>query len=256
MNPIELKKKWQAGQPSGGMWIRLTDPTVVDLIGDVGFDWVLFDVEHVAFDFQTLQMLFIALKGTNTVPLVRVPWNDFVFIKRVLDMGAAGVLVPHIKTAEDVQKAVAACKYPPLGIRGTGPRRPGRYGRLEQDHIAVANEQTVVWVMIETVEAVQNIDAILAVEGLDGIIFGPVDLATSMGFLGDFEQSQVQEAIEMVITRARQAQIPFGTGRALDEASEWLDRGARLLIIGDDEKFIRQNAFNTWDDFQTVVADR
>jgi 2-keto-3-deoxy-L-rhamnonate aldolase RhmA len=254
MNAIELKKKWAAGEPSPGMWIRLTDPTVVDLIGDVEFDWVLFDAEHVAFDFQTIQTLFIALKGTPTVPMVRVPWNDFVFIKRILDIGAAGVLVPHIKTADEARAAVAACKYPPLGIRGTGPRRPGRYGRLEQEHIAVANEQTIVMAMIETAEAVQNIDDILAVAGLNAIVFGPVDLATSLGFLGDWQHPQVQQAIETVIDAAKTRRMPFGAGRALDDPTEWLELGAQILIVGDDEWFIRRSAFAALTNFRQALA--
>jgi 2-keto-3-deoxy-L-rhamnonate aldolase RhmA len=243
MHAIELKRKWASGAPSPGFWVRLTDPTVVELVGEVGYDWVMFDAEHVAFDFQTLQILFIALKGTSTVPLVRVPWNDFVFIKRVLDIGAEGVLVPHIKTSDDARAAVAACKYPPSGIRGAGPRRPGRYGILEREYIAGANDRTIVLLMIETIEAVRNIDDILAVEGVDGIILGPVDLATSMGLYGDFERAEVQQAIDEVIGKARSAAIAFGDGRPSPDQSAWLDRGAQLLPLGDDEMFVRQGAY-------------
>ncbi|HBY96961.1 MAG TPA: 2-dehydro-3-deoxyglucarate aldolase, partial [Chloroflexi bacterium] len=106
MNAIELKQKWKAGQPSPGIWLRLTDPTIVDLIGDVGFDWAMFDAEHVAYDFQTLQNLFIALKGLPTLPFVRVPSNDLAYIKRVLDIGAAGVLVPQITSGTEAAAAV------------------------------------------------------------------------------------------------------------------------------------------------------
>lgn len=254
MDAIDLKRKWKEGKPSPGMWLRLTDPTVVDLIGDVGFDWVIFDAEHVAFDLQTLQTLFIALKGSPTLPLVRVPWNDFVFIKRVLDIGAGGVLVPQSKTAEDVRAAVAACKYPPAGIRGTGPRRPGRYGRLERDYITSANDQTIVMTMIEMAEAVRNIDEILSVDGLDAIIFGPVDLATSMGFLGDFERPQVQRAIDLVIEKARSVRMPFGDGRPTDDPSEWLKRGAQLISVGDDEMFVRRSAFAALQGFTSALA--
>lgn len=252
MNPLQLKSKWREGKPSPGMWLRLSDPTVVDLIGDVGLDWVLFDAEHVAFDLQTLQMLFIALQGSPTLPLVRVPWNDFVYIKRVLDIGAAGVLVPQVRTAREVEDAVAACKYPPEGVRGTGPRRPSRYGRFEQEYISSANEQTIVMVMIETVEAVSNIDEILAVDGLDGIITGPVDLATAMGLYGDFEHSQVQEAIETVYAKAYSAKVPFGDGRPVDEPAKWLKRGAQLISVGDDEMFVRRAALAAIQQFENA----
>lgn len=238
------------------MWLRLTDPTVADLLGDVGLDWVLFDTEHVAFDLQTLQMLLIALKGSGTVPLARVPWNDLVFIKRVLDMGVAGVLVPQLQTADEARAAVAACKYPPTGVRGTGPRRPGRYGRLELEYIPSANDQTIVMVMIETAAAVRNIDEILAVDDLDGIILGPVDLATSMGFYGAFEEPDVQEAIDSVIAKARAAGVPFGDGRVAENPAEWLERGAQIISIGDDEMFVRRGAYAAMAGFQKANGCR
>jgi 2-keto-3-deoxy-L-rhamnonate aldolase RhmA len=254
MDIIDLKNKWKEGKPSPGMWLRLTDPTVVDLLGDVGLDWVLFDAEHVAFDMQTLQLLFIALRGSSTLPLMRVPWNDFVYIKRVLDIGVAGVLVPQIKTADEVKAAVAACKYPPMGVRGTGPRRPARYGRYEREYITTANAQTIVMVMIETIDAVRNLDEILAVDGLDAIITGPVDLATTMGFLGDFERAEVQEAIETVYAKARAVGMPFGDGRPVEDSLEWLKRGAQLIAIGDDEWFIRRSANAALQSYQAALA--
>ena len=242
MDTVALKEKWQAGEPSPGLWLRLTDPTICDLLTDVAIDWVLFDAEHVAFDLQTLQVLFIALKGSSIVPLMRVPSTDLVHIKRVLDMGVGGVLVPQIRTADEVREAVAACKYPPLGVRGTGPRRPSRYGRLERDYIRTGNEQTIAMAMIETIDAVHNIDEILAVDGLDAIISGPVDLATTMGLYGDFQQPAVQEALETVYAKARATGMPFGDGRPIDDPLEWLQRGAQLLSLGDDEMFVRQGA--------------
>src|SRR5258706_6010256 len=127
VNSIELKRKWQRGEVSPGLWMRLTDPTVYEMINPIGLDWVLLDAEHSAYDMQTLQTLFIALRDSPSVPLIRVPGNDPIFIKRVLDIGAGCVLVPHVRTEEEVRMAVAACKYAPVGIRCTGTRRPGRY---------------------------------------------------------------------------------------------------------------------------------
>jgi 4-hydroxy-2-oxoheptanedioate aldolase len=254
MEGIELKRKWASGLPSPGFWVRLADPTVVEMLGEVGFDWIMFDVEHAALDLQTLQTLLIALNGTNTLPLVRVPSNDLMFIKRVLDIGAVGVLVPQVKTAEDVRQAVAACKYPPAGVRGAGPRRPGRYGRKEKEYIAGANEQTIAMVMIETVEAVSNIDSILAVEGLDAIVLGPVDLATGMGLFGDFEHPRVQEAIGGVIERARHARVPFGDGRPVEDLVAWLKLGAQIIALGDDELSIRRSAYAAMTRFEELAA--
>jgi 2-keto-3-deoxy-L-rhamnonate aldolase RhmA len=257
MDALELKRKWKEGKPSPGMFLRLTDPTVVDLIGDVGLDFVMFCAEHVALDFQTLQILLIALKGTPTVPLIRIPWNDFVFIKRVLDIGAAGVLVPCVNSGAEAEAAVAACKYPPLGIRGVGPRRPSRYGQFEQQYIATANEQTIVMAIIETVDAVRNIDDIVAVKGLDAIVLGPHDLAANMGLFGDSEHPQVEKALDVVIAKARAAHMPWGDGRPSDdptEWTEWLNRGAHMIFLGDDEFFIRRSAFAAMKNFRDTLA--
>jgi 2-keto-3-deoxy-L-rhamnonate aldolase RhmA len=240
MNGRELRDKWRAGLPTAGIWMRLSDPTVAEIIGPLGLDWVLVDVEHSALDLQTLQALMIALHDSATVPLVRVPWNDFVFIKRVLDLGAEGVLVPHVGSAEEAEAAVRACKYPPQGNRGTGPRRPSHYGARERQYLAEANERTVALVMIETAAAVRDIDRILAASELDGIVVGPVDLAASMGLLPDFEHPDVEAAIETVIARARAARVPFGTGRSVQDATPWLQRGAQIIPIGDDEAFIQR----------------
>ena len=196
MNTIELKAKWRRGEPSPGMWMSLCDITVAEMIGDLGLDWVAIDTEHVAIDLQTIQNLLI---GLGDVPaLVRVPGNDAVHIKRVLDMGAAGVIVPHIRSAEEARLAVAACKYPPRGIRGTGPRRPSRYGLAEKEYLASANDATIVVIMIETLEAVNDLDAVLAVEGLDACMIGAVDLSASMGLLPHFDDPRVTELIDSV----------------------------------------------------------
>lgn len=254
MNGRELREKWRAGLPTAGVWLRLTDPTVAEIIGPLGLDWVLIDAEHSALDLQTLQMLMIALHDAPTVPLVRVPWNDFVFIKRVLDLGVEGVLVPHVSSAEEAEVAVRACKYPPLGNRGTGPRRPSRYGVREREYLTEANERTIAMVMIETDAAVRDIDRILAVEGLDGIVVGPVDLAASMGLLPDFDHSEVEAAIETVIARARAARIPFGTGRSVQDPIPWLQRGAQIIPIGDDEAFIQRGVQAALHVFEEATA--
>ena len=242
MDALTLKRKWKDGQPSAGMWLRLTDPTVAEMVADLGYDWVLFDAEHGAYDLQTLQMMFIAMRRSETAPLVRVPANDPVFIKRVLDCGAAGVLVPQLVSAAEAQAAVAACKYPPDGIRGAGPRRPSDYWQHMREYIASANEHTIAWVMLETRAAVEDIDAILAVPGLDGVIVGPADLANSFGLYADSRQPVVQAAIRTIIEKARAAGTPFGSGNPGDDHFDWMRQGATLIGLADDEMFLRDGA--------------
>lgn len=243
MNAIELKAKWRRGEPSAGMWMSLTDITVAEMVRDVGLDWVAIDTEHTAIDLQSLQNLLIALGDTPSI--VRVPGSDPVHIKRVLDMGADGVIVPHITSAADARLAVAACKYPPLGIRGTGPRRPSRYGLDEKAYLAVANDSTIVVIMIETVGVVEDFDAVLEVEGLDACMIGAVDLSASMGLLPHFDDPRVIAAIDRVAAKARAANMPLISGRSpdADESSPFgwknlLKQGLHIIPIASDQGLI------------------
>ncbi|MDE2776388.1 MAG: aldolase/citrate lyase family protein [Chloroflexota bacterium] len=247
MNPIELKAKWRRGEPSAGMWLSLTDITVADMIRDVGLDWVAIDTEHTAIDLQSLQNLLIALGDTPTI--ARVPGNDPVHIKRVLDMGADGVIVPHIYSAKDARLAVAACKYPPQGVRGTGPRRPSRYGLDEKGYLAAANDSTIVVIMIETVGVVEDFAAVLEVEGLDACMIGAVDLSASMGLLPAFDDPCVIAAIDQVAAKARAANMPLMSGRSPDaDASSpfgWrnlLRQGLHVIPIASDQGLIMSGA--------------
>ena len=247
MNAIELKAKWRRGAPSAGMWLSLTDITVAEMIRDVGLDWVAIDTEHTAIDLQSTQNLLIALGDTPTI--ARVPGNDAIHIKRVLDMGADGVIVPHIYSAEDARLAVAACKYPPQGVRGTGPRRPSRYGLDEKEHLAIANDSTIVVIMIETVGVVEDFAAVLEVEGLDACMIGAVDLSASMGLLPDFDDPRVIATIDQVAAMACAANMPLISGRPpdADDSSPFgwknlLNQGLHVIPIASDQGLIMSGA--------------
>jgi 2-keto-3-deoxy-L-rhamnonate aldolase RhmA len=242
------------------MWMSLTDITAAEMIRDVGLDWVAIDTEHTAVDLQSLQNLLIALGDTPTI--VRVPGNDPVHIKRVLDMGADGVIVPHIASAEDARLAVAACKYPPLGIRGAGPRRPSRYGLEEKEYLAVANASTIVVIMIETVGVVEDFDAVLEVEGLDACMIGAVDLSASMGLLPHFDDPRVISTIDRVAAKARAADMPLMSGRSpdADESSPFgwenlLKQGLRIIPIASDQGLILAGAREILAVFRAHVAN-
>ena len=166
---------------------------------------------------------------------MRVPWNDPVLIKPVLDLGAAGVIVPMVRTADDVRRAVAACLYPPEGIRGFGPRRPSHYGRTAVPNSAARPTRAVLpIVQIEHIEAVANIEQIVAVPGLASIAFGPNDLAGSMGLTGQPRHPDVLAAIDSVIARCRQAGVPVGTSVGDDPEilADWVARRRKLAVDG------------------------
>jgi 2-keto-3-deoxy-L-rhamnonate aldolase RhmA len=234
--PSAFPDKLRAGKLCLGTCITFTDPTVTEALTNV-LDFVWIDMEHNPQSLESVQAHIMATKGTETTPLVRVPWNDPVLIKPVLDIGAAGVIIPLIRTADDARRAVAACLYPPAGVRGYGPRRPSDYGRSGGPaYCQAANESVITIVQIEHAEAVANIAEILTVPGLTSVVIGPNDLAGSLGHIGEPRHPDVLAAIEVVLRAGLEASVPVGLAVGDDPAvlTEWVDRGARWLAIGAD----------------------
>jgi 2-keto-3-deoxy-L-rhamnonate aldolase RhmA len=183
----------------------------------------------------------MAAELVGTTPLVRVPWNDPVVIKQVLDLGAAGIIVPMVRSAAEVRQAVAACRYPPDGIRGWGPRRPSRYGRIPGATVSEsANRSVLIAVQIEHIDAVRHLDEILDTPGLDAIYLGTSDLAGSMGIPPETEDPELQRTIATIIHKARQKQILAGLSVEDDiEATlRWIDDGVQWLAVGDDFRLL------------------
>jgi 2-dehydro-3-deoxyglucarate aldolase/4-hydroxy-2-oxoheptanedioate aldolase len=247
-----FREKMLRGEICLGTAITFTDPAITELLaGDLDFVWI--DAEHNALSLETIQLHLMAVKGTAAFPLVRVAWNDPVLIKPVLDIGAPGIIVPLIRTADDAARAVAACRYPPKGVRGFGPRRASRYGRDSgPDYVARADASIMVNVQIEHAEAVKNLDAILATEALAGIVIGPNDLAGSMGHSGRPDHPEVQKTIDVVIGRARAANtfVGIGAGTEPEALADWARRGVQWLTAGADFVLLQKAAV------QTVAATR
>jgi 2-dehydro-3-deoxyglucarate aldolase/4-hydroxy-2-oxoheptanedioate aldolase len=235
-NAHHFREKLARGQICLGTGITYGDATVTEaLCGVLDFLWI--DMEHAPLSLADVQAHVMATKGSDTVPLVRVPWNDPVLVKPVLDLGAAGVILPMVRTPEEARKAVAACLYPPEGIRGFGPRRPSRYGQLGGPAFCAAANRTVLpIVQIEHAEAVENIDAILATPGLASIVLGPNDLSGSLGHMGNPGHPDVDRAIDHVVARARKMGIPVGVGTGDDPVAlaTWARRGVQWLTMGCD----------------------
>jgi 2-keto-3-deoxy-L-rhamnonate aldolase RhmA len=233
---IRFREKLAKGQLCLGTVITFTDPTVTEAVSQL-LDFVWIDTEHNAISLEAVQGHIMATKGSETVPLVRVAWNDPVLIKPVLDIGAAGVIVPLVRTAEEARRAVAACLYPPEGVRGYGPRRPSNYGQLGGPEFCRASNSSVLpMVQVEHIEAVKHIDEIVAAPGLASIVLGPQDLAGSMGLMGQPRHPEVLAAIDRVIAAARRAGVPVGIGSGDDAETlkDWLTRGIQWLTLGAD----------------------
>jgi 2-keto-3-deoxy-L-rhamnonate aldolase RhmA len=234
-NALKFRDKMRGGQICFGTGITFTDPTVTEaLCSDLDFVWI--DMEHNGLSLETVQAHIMATKGSDTAPLVRVRWNDPVLIKPVLDIGAAGVIVPMVRSAEEARKAVEACLYPPKGIRGFGPRRPSNYGRkFGKEFCDAANEAILVIAQIEHIDAVNSIDEILKVPGLTGIVLGPYDLSGTMGHMAQPDHPEVQEAIDIVITKARKTELFVGMGVADPRSGkEWVEKGVHWLTLSND----------------------
>jgi 2-keto-3-deoxy-L-rhamnonate aldolase RhmA len=239
-----LKEKMRSGAIALGGWLSLPDLSVAEIMAGAGFDWLMIDGEHGAFDLGTLQQAFAGLRGTATVPLVRVPWNDAVRIKQVLDIGGEGIMLPQVNSAAEARAAVAACKYPPEGIRGFGPRRASDWGRNIDAYVAGANDELLVIPQIESVAAAKDIDAILDVPGIDAICLGPNDLSGSVGLLRQVEHPTVANAIDHVIARCKARGVPACTGITLppDRALAWAARGATFIFAADDADLLASGA--------------
>ncbi len=231
-----FRKKLTTGQFCLGAGITLSDPAIVECLGRCcDFFWI--DLEHTPISLETLQTQLIAARAVNVPALVRVPSSEAGMIKRVLDTGAAGLIVPQVRSADEVRRVVAAARYQPLGDRGFGPRRAASYGaRATGVYIHEANRDLFVSVQIENAEAFENLDAILQVRHLDSIVVGPYDLAASMGRMGQVNHPAVVKAVSSIIARSRRAGFFVGMGMGTD--SEHALRAAKLGVnwvqCGDD----------------------
>src|SRR5437016_2046824 len=184
------------GRPQIGLWSSLCSNVAAEVIASAGFDWILVDTEHAPNELPMVFSQLQALVGGTAAPVVRPAWNDLVLLKRLLDVGAQNLLIPYVQTIEEARAAVAATRYPPAGIRGVAvSHRASRYGRL-RDYLKRSGEEICLLVQIETRVALQSIEAIAAVEGVDGLFIGPSDLAAALGHLGEPNHPEVRAAIE------------------------------------------------------------
>ena len=228
-----VKKLLKEGKKTSGAWLQIASPFTAEIMSRAGFDWLLIDMEHGPGDILSLVSQLQAISGTDTSVLVRTPWNDFVTIKRILDTGVHGLLIPYVNTKEEAEAAVRACRYPPDGIRGVAgsPRAQG-FGQNVQDYLKNANDEILLITAVETPEAVANLDQILTVEGVDGIFIGPMDLATNMGYLGQPDQPEVQEVIAEIEKKV------FASGKILatlagtwEQAQILYERGYQMIML-------------------------
>jgi 2-keto-3-deoxy-L-rhamnonate aldolase RhmA len=240
----KFREKLAAGTLCLGTGVTFSDPAVSEALADsVDFLWI--DLEHNPMSLESMQAHLIAARAGGAPALVRVPTTDVAWVKRVLDTGAEGLIFPQVKSAAEVQAAVSACRYPTLGTRGFGPRRPSNYGRLSGDELVEHSNRGVFTVaQIETVDALRDLDQILAVRTLDSLVIGPYDLSGSMGRLGQVTHPEVTDALRLIISKAKAARIPVGLGCGNDVsfARAAVQMGVNWLQCGSDFSYLVSEA--------------
>lgn len=206
----DIKQKLAAGTPVIGSWVSLPEPALVEIMARSGFEFLTIDMEHSAITVATAQELIRVIDLCGCCPLVRLTSNDADLAKRVLDAGAAGIIVPMVNSADEARAAVRAAKYPPAGTRSVGLGRAQGYGTSFDAYFAAANDDTLVIVQIEHEDAVASIDDILSVPGVDAFMIGPYDLSASMGLAGQLEHPKVMAAVARVVEVGRARNVPSG----------------------------------------------
>ncbi|MBK6007040.1 4-hydroxy-2-oxo-heptane-1,7-dioate aldolase [Ramlibacter ginsenosidimutans] len=240
VNPF--KQKLLRGEPQFGLFCMSLTAQTAEALSSCGFDFLMFDAEHTPTSLPTLYTQALALAASTTQCLVRMPSLDPVLFKPVLDLAIDTVMVPNIRTAEEARAAVRAVRYPPHGIRGVGGSvRATGYGR-HADYYAVAADRVCLLLQIESAEGLRNLDAICAVDGVDGLFIGPVDLATDMGHLAQATHPQVVEAALDGVRRIRAAGKAAGILAAEAQAAMYVDAGANVVCLGSDLGVLVRNA--------------
>ena len=238
-----FKQALKAGKPQIGLWSSLSSNYTVEAIAGAGFDWLLLDMEHSPSDLENLLSQLQAAAAYATHPVVRVPWNDMVTMKRVLDIGAQSLLVPYVSTAQEAAAAVSYTRYPPQGVRGVaGTTRATRFGRIK-DYARRAHAEICLLVQVETQAGLDAIEAICDLEGIDGVFVGPADLHASLGHTGEIANPKVKPVIDEAIRRIRKrGKAPGILTPSEEDARRWLDCGALFVAVGADVGILARGA--------------
>lgn len=243
MNPFRHLMKAAGSQPPIGTWIMSASPLVAEAVGHAGFDFGVIDMEHSPLDLGDVVHLLQAVGNTKMLPVVRLPWNDGVVVKRVLDAGASTLMFPFVQNADEAACAVAATRYPPQGVRGVaGISRATRFGTWP-DWVHAANREMGVIVQLETPEALDTLDAIAGVPGVDALFVGPADLSAAMGHSGQPMHPAVMDRMTRAARRATELGKPIGTiGGTAQAVAQYRAAGFTFVALSADLGLLMQGA--------------
>ena len=226
-----------------GTWLSVGNPDIPDILETLPFDWFVFDTEHSPISMETVSHMIQVVDGTKVAPLVRVGVNDLYQIKQALDIGAHGVVVPLVNSRSDAEMAVNFCKYPPLGVRGVAPRKSADYGLRTGEYIRRANSEVILVAQIETKEALEKIDEIMAVKDLDVMFVGPSDLTMSLGLVDDRANRRVRDAMKLVVRKCDEyGRAPGTMALTPEEARRAVSMGFRFVSLASDTRYLVEGA--------------
>ncbi len=255
-NLSKIKNKISKKELILGTLVSFSDPIVSEVLCSCGFDFIWIDSEHQPLDKKDIDLHIMTVKGAGAAPFVRVPWNDPVLVKPILEMGPAGIIFPFIKTVEEAKLAVASCKYPPEGIRGYGPRRANRFSSISKDkYIEIAKVEPWIIVIIEHIDAVNNLKEILKVDGINSIVVGPEDLSGSIGLLGQTRHPELIKLLDKIAETCRDFKMPFAAGLSttvMKDIEDWVQRGASWLLLDNDFSSLLFAGKKAYTDVKTI----
>ena len=238
-----VKEKLRAGKPAVGTWIEMPFPDISEQLAMMGFDWLVFDVEHGVFSFPQVQLMIQSMaRFPDCLPMVRVPINDPVYFKWALDIGATGIVVPMVNNGKEAERAVKSCKYPPDGMRGCGPRRAADYGRTYKEYVQSSNDEVLVVPMIETKDALANLDEILSVKGVDAIFVGPDDLSLNLGIFQQKTHPEFKNALKKILAACHKHGVAPGMHCNESNISDAISDGFQFVALNDDDTFLQMGA--------------
>jgi 2-keto-3-deoxy-L-rhamnonate aldolase RhmA len=233
-----MASKKPFSSPQIGTLLSISAPQIAEIIAMSGFDWVFIDMEHSAMSLESVQNAIQIMEG-KILTIVRVPGNDEVWIKKVLDTGCDGILVPMVNSADEARKVVQASKYPPQGRRSVGLARAHKYGATFKDYVENANRDLLIMIQCEHKDAVKNFDDILEVKGIDSVFIGPYDLSASMGLTGQVSHPEVLGTIRLVKDKCRKAGMPYGIySSTTDDMVSEIKTGCTFLLTGVDANML------------------
>ena len=239
MRKNKIKEMWRAKKCVTLGWLSLSHGFSAEVMARQGFDALCVDLQHGTAEMKDVAPMLQAISQTDTVPVVRVAWNEPAAIMKALDLGAYAIIVPLVNNAKEAAMAVAACRYPPVGMRSNGPVRAVQYGG--SDYVANANDEIVVMAMIETKEGLANLDAICATPGLDGVYIGPSDLSLAMGGPPgqDSQRPELLAAFDQIMAACRKAGIKVGVHtNSVGYSQQMIERGFDLVTVGSDVRYL------------------